>query len=297
MKVVDLTSADIQALLPPRPAEAHKGTFGHVLVIAGARGYTGAARLAVEGALRSGAGLVTAAVPEGVYPIVAGGAPEAITLPLPETATGSVSKDALSMALEAAGKRQAVVIGPGLSQFPETCLFIQEFIRRCPVPMVIDADALNALAPEPDMLKTCPAPVVVTPHPGEMARLTGLSTRAVQAERVQLAATWASRWECVVVLKGAGTIIAGDRDWVCRNTTGNAGLAKGGSGDVLAGLLGGLLAQGMSPWEGAQLGVYLHGLAADLAVREHSQRALLARDVLAALDDAWRYVESGGFHE
>jgi ADP-dependent NAD(P)H-hydrate dehydratase / NAD(P)H-hydrate epimerase len=221
---------------------------------------------------------------------VAMGPAEAMTLPLPFTGAETLSFAALAPALAFAGRVTAAVLGPGLSRHPETRAFTMAFVERCPVPLVVDADGLNNLADELRPLATSAAPRILTPHPGEMARLTGLSIAEVQADRERVAARFAVEHRCVVVLKGQGTVIAGPGGLYV-NTTGNPGMATGGTGDVLAGLTGGLLAQGADPVGAAALGVWLHGLAGDFAAASKTGRAMLARDLVDALPDAWASAE------
>ena len=281
----------VRGLVPERPCTGHKGTFGHVFIIAGSRGFTGAAKLACEGAARSGVGLVTAGVPRPLGDIVAASLVEAMSVLLPATEAQSLSLDAVEPALEFASTKQAVVLGPGLSQHAGTRGFVIEFARRCPAPMLIDADGLNALSAEPDALLESAGPRVLTPHPGEMARLMGRTTTDVQRDRESVATEAASRYGCVVVLKGHRTVVADSAGEVFINPTGNAGLATGGTGDVLAGLAGGLLAQGMEPMHAALLGVYVHGLAGDCAAKAMTQRGMIASDVANAIPEAWRAIE------
>jgi ADP-dependent NAD(P)H-hydrate dehydratase / NAD(P)H-hydrate epimerase len=291
-----MTNIDIavaKSLLRERPADAHKGTFGHLFVLAGSRGFTGAAKLVCEAAMRSGVGLVTLGVPNPLADCIASALTETMTLPLAATIAESFTKDALEPALAFARDKQAVALGPGLSQHPSTQAFVLAFVKRCPVPMLIDADGLNALASSPDALCDISAPRVLTPHPGEMARLLKKTTADVQRDRPAAASEATRRFQCVVVLKGHRTIIATPGGELFENTTGNAGLAKGGTGDVLAGLIGGLLAQGMSPRDAAILGVYVHGLAGDYAAAAKTQRGMVAMDVVHALHEAWRHLEAG----
>lgn len=280
-----------RSLLTPRPRDAHKGTFGHVLILAGSRGFIGAALLASEAALRSGVGLVTLGVPRTLADVAASALMEAMTLPLPATPQESFSQEAVIPALEATAAKQAVVLGPGSSQQVETRAFVADFVRQCPQPLLIDADGLNCLRGQVDALLDGNAPRILTPHPGEMSRLSGQSIQEIQAGREKAAVEFAQRHGCIVVLKGHGTIVAAPSGESFFNTTGNAGLAKGGTGDVLAGLIGGLLAQGMTGLNAAALGVYLHGRAGDLAANAKTERGMTARDVLLALPDAWRELE------
>jgi NAD(P)H-hydrate epimerase len=293
MAMFDIDIALARSLLPERPADVHKGTFGHLFVLAGSRGFTGAAKLVCEAAMRSGVGLVTLGVPNPLADCMAAALTETMTLPLTATFDESFSKYAVKPALAFARDKQAVALGPGLSQHPSTRAFVLAFVKRCPVPMLIDADGLNALAPCPDALRDVSVPRVITPHPGEMARLLETTTADIQRDRPAAAREATRRFQCVVVLKGHRTIVATPGGEMFENTTGNAGLAKGGTGDVLAGLIGGLLAQGMSPRDAAILGVYVHGLAGDYAAAAKTQRGMVAMDVVHVLPEAWRHLESG----
>ncbi len=278
-------------ILPERPEDGHKGTFGHVLVLATSRGFTGTARLTAEAAGRSGAGLVTVAIPETLLDIVASMLWESMSLPLPATGAGSLARAAIEPALAATENRDAVVLGPGISTHEETQQFVDAFVRQCPIPMVIDADGLNCLSESVTHLKECNSTPIVTPHPGEMARLAACSTSEIQANREEIARQFAGEHGCVVVLKGKGTVIAAPDGACCINPTGNSGLATGGTGDVLAGFTGGLLAQGMKPYDAARLGAYVMGLAGDIAADKFTQRGMIARDVINCIPDAWRELE------
>jgi ADP-dependent NAD(P)H-hydrate dehydratase / NAD(P)H-hydrate epimerase len=290
---MEITPEMLRPLIPARSRDSHKGTFGHVLILAGSRGFTGAARLAAEGAYRSGAGLVTVGIPEPLAAVAAAMLIEAMSLALPATRSESFSPAAVGPALDAAQTRQAVVLGPGISQHEDTRRFVAEFVEQCPVPLLIDADGLNCLSHDLSPLARAGAPVILTPHPGEMARLCGCSTDEVQSARAEKASEFARSHNCVVILKGSRTVVASNGETCYTNPTGNAGLATGGTGDVLSGLVGGLLAQGLSCDKAARLGVYLHGLAGDFAARELTQQAMLARDVLAALPQAWHALIEG----
>jgi NAD(P)H-hydrate epimerase len=272
--------------LPPRPPEAHKGTFGKVLVVAGSAGMSGAAVLAGTAALRGGAGLVQIAVPERVGPVVAAGQPCCTTAWLPADEHGRLARAALPAVLELARSATAVAAGPGLGQSPDIQALVGALIEEVERPLVLDADALNVLASDPAVLKRRQAPFVLTPHPGEFARLAGSDTRSVQAARQEQAVAFARRYGGVLVLKGAGTVVTdGRRLYV--NTTGNPGMATGGSGDVLTGLLGALAAQGLEAFAASVLGVYLHGRAGDLARDERGEASLIAWDLLEQLAAAF----------
>jgi NAD(P)H-hydrate epimerase len=281
-----------------RPASANKGNFGHVLVVGGSVGKSGAPAMASLAALRAGAGLVTAAVPAPVLPLVAAIAPELMTYPLAASLAGCISAENLAPELLAAltAGKTVLAIGPGLGQDPETVKFTTGLLSATKIPAVIDADALNILAAKPVLLAKLAKgrTLVLTPHPGEMARLAGIPTAEVQANRLEVARSFAQRTRVTLVLKGARTLVAHPDGRVAVNTTGNPGMAKGGSGDLLTGLIAGLLAQYPTDTPRAvEAAVYLHGLAADLAVRASDEHTLLATDSLAQLARAFRFCESG----
>lgn len=289
-----LEAQDAARAFPARPPDAHKGTYGHLLIVAGAVGKTGAAILAATGALRSGVGLVTVATPEPALALVAAGRPEVMTEPLPVSPSGDLTPEALERALALASTRDAAVIGPGLGQGAGTRAFVREFVKRCPVPLLVDADGLNSLAPSEreggalDALRR-DAATVLTPHPGEMARLAGVGTADVQRARLDLARRLAQDTGALVVLKGQRTLVCRPDGRTAVNPTGNPGMATGGTGDVLAGIVGALLAR-HDAWTAATAGVYLHGLAGDYGAERLGQESLLAGDVAGALPDAIRAV-------
>ena len=276
-------------VLPDRPPDGHKGTFGHVLIIAGSRGMSGAAALAGCSALRGGAGLVTVAVPESIVPIVAAIEPSYLTLPLPEDADGRIAAGARAVIEPRLKSVDAVAIGPGWGQSDALRLFAAELYRTLPGPLVVDADALNLLAGSPDQLQEHVGPRVLTPHPGEFARLTGSDTATVQQNREPMAREFASRHGVVLLLKGRRSIIT-DGAELHLNPTGNSGMGTGGTGDVLTGLIAALLAQGLSPLDAARTGAYLHGLAGDLAAADLSEPGLIASDLPRYLCQAWQAV-------
>jgi len=274
--------------LPIRKDDAHKGDQGRVLVVAGSRGMSGAACLAAAAALRGGAGLVTAAIPDGIQNIVAGYEPSYLTIGLPEDEHGRTKATSLKRLADVLPAQDAVAIGPGLGQSSGLQELVQELYDSVPVPMVVDADALNLLARRPYLVKRVSdaAPRVVTPHPGEFARLTGLTTTVIQQDREQHAVEFARQNNVLVVLKGQGTVVTdGQRLWV--NDTGNSGLATGGTGDVLTGIIAALLAQHLPPFEAAQLAVHVHGVAGDLAAEELSKPGMIASDLLSRIGRAW----------
>jgi ADP-dependent NAD(P)H-hydrate dehydratase len=270
-----------------RPADAHKGTFGKVFVIAGSLGLSGAAVLSGSGALRSGAGLVQVATPEPVALVVAAGNPCFMTAPLAADGHGRLARISLPLLLEQAAAASAVVLGPGLGQSDDVAAVVRTLVTEVTVPLLLDADALNVLGKHPDVLRQRQRPTVLTPHPGEFGRLIGRSTHDVQANRQPLAIAFARTFGIVLVLKGAGTIVTDGRQ-VFVNTTGNPGMATGGSGDVLSGVVGALLAQGMQAFAAAVLGVYVHGLAGDLARDARGETGLIATDVIEQLPTAFR---------
>ena len=280
-----LTSEELAHGLPARAAAAHKGEFGHVLLVAGSRGKAGAAILAARGAVRGGAGLVSVATVDAAWAALASAVPEAMSLPIPEEAGGGLPFAALARLIAAAQERDVLAVGPGLGQSPGTFRLVRSLVLGAGgVPVVLDADGLNAFAssrapkgtkgggarrPESgglEQLAQRRAPTILTPHPGELARLLGCSTAEVEGDRLTSVRRAAERSGAIVVLKGARTLIAQPSGEVAINTTGNPGMASGGSGDVLTGLLAARLAQGDDPVFAAQLAVHLHGLAGDLAL-------------------------------
>jgi len=285
-----LEDADAAEAFPLRRRGAHKGDFGHVLIVAGSVGKTGAAVLAAGGALRAGAGLVTVATPEPCLPVVAAARPEAMTEPLPATLAGGLDEAGLARLLDLAGGRDAVVLGPGLGQEPGTRALVRAFVRECPVPLVIDADGLNALAAtagDPAALDALrrDSVTVLTPHPGEMARLAGGTAAEVQRERPEKALALARATGAIVVLKGERTLVAEASGRAAVAATGNPGMATGGTGDVLAGIVGSLLAR-HGALLSATAAVVVHGRAGDIAARERGEEGMTAGDVVEALPAA-----------
>jgi NAD(P)H-hydrate epimerase len=272
-------------LPPERRADDHKGRFGHLLVLAGSPRMTGAALLACRAGLRGGAGLVTLGVPAAVHPLIAPAMLDCMSLPLPGTASGAFARDAIQPTLDFVGGVEAVVLGPGITTEDQTVEFATRVAQRARTPLVLDADGLNCLAKVPSSLRAAGGPRILTPHPGEAARLLPAKVPEVQADRVGAARELSGKFGAVVALKGAGTVVT-DGTRVYTNDTGNPGMATGGSGDVLTGLLGGLLAQGMEPFDAAVLAVHLHGLAGDLAARKVGMVSLVASDLLDAIGPA-----------
>jgi NAD(P)H-hydrate epimerase len=282
----------VEGMMPGRPADSHKGTFGHLLVVAGSPGKAGAACMAAKAALRSGAGLVTVAAPLGIVPAIQQQVTEAMCLPAAESIDGTLGVGSEAELMRAATALSACAIGPGLTTHRETVQAVRELVRSVETPMVIDADGLNALANAPGALKRARAPIVITPHPGEMARLADLSTAEVQADRIGVSRAFATRYGVTVVLKGAGTVVASPSGEVFVNSTGNPGMATAGAGDALTGVIGSLLAQGFGPTWAACLGAYLHGLAGDLAAEEKGEAGMIAGDLIEKLPEAIKQMQA-----
>jgi NAD(P)H-hydrate epimerase len=279
--------ADVAARFPPRPRDAHKGTYGHLLIVGGSLGKTGAAALAARAAMRAGAGLVTVATAASQQPVVAGLVLESMTEPLAETAVGSVALKARERVLELAEARDAAAVGPGLGTDAETQDLARGLARALDRPLVLDADALTALAGRLELLRGAAAPRCLTPHPGEMARLLGVTIAEVQRDRVGAASGVATAYGVHVALKGATTVVAVPDGRAFLNPTGNPGMASGGTGDALTGILGALLARRMEATDAVVAAVYLHGLAGDLAAARLGEESLVAGDLVEALPDAF----------
>lgn len=280
-----ITKENMRGLAVPRVAETQKGDYGRILLVAGARGKTGAAHLAAAGALRSGAGLVTVATPLSCQPVLATLGVEYMTEGLEETGDGQVAWEALERILEI--RADVIALGPGLGRAPSTMALVQAVVERAGVPLVLDADALFAFVGESDRLTgRDDHAIIITPHPGEMARLTGLTIEAVQANRVEVARTFATTHHVHVILKGHRTVVATPEGKAYINLTGNPGMATGGTGDVLTGVVAAWFAQLLDAEDASQLAVYLHGLAGDLAAADEGEVAMVASDVVDRLGDA-----------
>lgn len=280
-----ITSEVVRAMLPRRPRDAHKGSCGRVGVIAGSVGMTGAAVLSATGALRAGAGLVTLGIAASLNPVMEVKLTEVMTCPFPESANGTFGLRALPFMDELALKNDVTLIGPGLGRSEETQTAIRKFVKEAQRPLVIDADALAALAVEIDILQQTEALAVLTPHLGEMAMMTGLTIEEISQDRLYIARQAAMEWASIIVLKGAGTVIAFPDGETYINSTGNPGMATGGTGDVLAGIIAGFIAQGLSSHSAAVAGVYIHGLAGDL-VAEMGMLGMSAGDLAAMIPAA-----------
>jgi ADP-dependent NAD(P)H-hydrate dehydratase len=279
--------------LPRRPADSHKGLFGQVLVVGGSRGMAGAAALAGRSALRSGAGLLRVATPGEVQLAVSLFEPSYMTFPLATTPDGVASDEPNRPVLEdLAASANVLAIGPGLGHRPEVASLVRWLLQNIAKPIVLDADGLNAVVGHLDALADRQAPLVLTPHPGECGRLLGCPTADVQREREAAALALSSRTGATVVLKGHGTIVTDGRSHYV-NTTGNPGMATGGSGDVLTGVIAALLAQGLAPFAAAQVGTYVHGLAGDLVRDDNGEIGLIASDLVDALPRAFVAYQKG----
>jgi len=277
------TAAGMAALLPARDPRAHKGSVGRVLVAGGSVGLTGAVALAAHAALRSGAGYVQTAVPKSLNDILEIKLTEEMTLPMPETPERTLAVAALEPLLARAAGADVVAIGSGLSRHREAAEVARRVVAESPRPVVLDADGLNAFEGHADALARAPSPRVLTPHLGEMERLTGLPAAEIEAGRIDLAREWAQRWRSVIVLKGAPTVTASPDGRATVNPTGNPGMATAGTGDVLTGTIAALIAQGVAPFDAARLGVYVHGMAGDMAAGEKGQAGLVAGDLAERL--------------
>ena len=270
-----------------RPDDSNKGTLGSLLCICGSYGMAGAAIMAGKAALRCGIGLLKIAVPKSIYPVCAKNILESVYYPLEETSNGVISSKNTDFLLEMCEKSSAVVIGCGLSVCDDTKNLVQSVITNCEKPLVIDADALNCICNKPEILKNLKAPAIITPHPGEMARLLHSTPKTVNSNRENTAIDFAKKFGVVTVLKGAGTIIASPDGEVYINHTGNSGMATGGSGDVLSGIIGSLLAQGAAPINAAAAGVFLHGTIGDLAAEKLGKISMLPTDMIDMIPTAY----------
>jgi hydroxyethylthiazole kinase-like uncharacterized protein yjeF len=292
-----ITPREIAPLLAPRRPDANKGNFGHVLVVGGSLGKAGAAAMAGMSALRVGAGLSTVATAKSVLPTVAGFHPEVMTEPLAETDSGTISLRALEYGrMEALLLRKTVLaLGPGISREVETSEFVRTMMARYKLPMVVDADGLNAFEGSADKLHGKDHPLVITPHPGEMARLCGLTVKDILRNRINIARTFAREHQCITVLKGHRTLVADPSGEIWVNTTGNPGMATGGTGDILTGMVAGFMAQNPDRlFEAVLAAVHLHGLAGDVARDTIGEQCLVATDLLTGLPEAIRRVREAG---
>ena len=294
-----VTAHDVAPLIGVRPRTANKGNFGHVLVLGGSTGKAGAAAMAGMAALRAGAGLSTVATAKSVLPTVAGFHPELMTEPLEETDAGSISSTALEDGrVDALAERKTVLaVGPGISRHSETAAFVRGTVKKNKIPIVLDADGLNAFEGHAAELKNKAGTLVITPHPGEMARLIASTVAAVQRDRLKVVRIFAREYQLMVVLKGHRTLIAQPDGTVWVNTTGNPGMATGGTGDILTGMIAGMIAQYPDQVLNAVISaVYLHGLSGDVAAESMGEQSLLATDLLKALPEVFRRVREAAHH-
>jgi NAD(P)H-hydrate epimerase len=284
------TPHDFAPFLADRNPDGHKGTYGHVLTVGGSFGKAGAAAMAGISVLRSGAGLSTIATPRSVLPMVASFAPEIMTEPLAETDHGTISPEAYGYGriAQVLDGKDVVALGPGIGRYPATVSFVRQFVEDCKVPLVVDADGLNAFEGCTHQLTGAKRSLVLTPHPGEMSRLAGISTKEVQQDRIGVARRFAANHQCVLVLKGHRTLVALPDGTVWVNLTGNPGMATGGAGDVLTGIVAGMMAQTSDVAMAVRGAVYLHGLAGDVAREKIGEASLVAGDLIANLPEAWK---------
>lgn len=283
-----ITPEIVKNIMPVRKPEGHKGSYGRILVVGGSSGLSGAAALASIAALKAGAGLVTLAVPASLHDLMEVKLTEVMTKPLPETEEVSIGFEAVPVVRELADTADVLALGPGISTNQDTVSFVRELLTVVEKPLVIDADGLNALAGAEELVASCKTMPVLTPHPGEMARLLGIKTEQVQNNRIEVALEAARKYNSVVILKGNRTVVCSPDGTTYINPNGNPGMATGGSGDVLTGVVAGLLGQGLPPLEAAAAGVYFHGLAGDLAAAEKGMLSLIAGDLLDYLPQATR---------
>ncbi|PYN79342.1 MAG: bifunctional ADP-dependent NAD(P)H-hydrate dehydratase/NAD(P)H-hydrate epimerase [Candidatus Rokuibacteriota bacterium] len=288
-----IETRDVARHFPRRRREAHKGTYGHLLLVAGSLGKTGAAALGAAAAMRSGSGLVTVATPMSQQPVVASLVLEAMTEPLPETPARTLALKAREVIAELAAPRDAVAIGPGIGIDEETQQVVRSLARELRKPLAVDADGLTALAGHLELLRDAPAARCLTPHPGEMARMLSARVDDVQRDRIESTREFATRYRVHIVLKGARSVIGAPDGRVFVNPTGNPGMASGGTGDVLTGMLGAFLARGLEPGAALLSSVYLHGSAGDIAAERVGEEALIARDVVAAIPEAFKRLGGG----
>ena len=288
-----ITPEECARSLKPRVADTHKGTYGHVLIVAGSPGMSGAAALAARGSLRGGSGLVTVGAPDSVSSIIAGLVVEAMVRSHASDSDGRLALAAKVELLSLAASADAIAVGPGVGTSEETQQLVREIVVESPAPIVLDADGLNAFAGDPEALREVKPPCILTPHPGELGRLLSMSTAEVQADRLAAVRLLAARSGAIVVLKGYRSLVCEPNGKVAINPTGNPGMATGGSGDVLTGLLAALIGQGLELFSAARLGTFLHGEAGDIAAERVGETSLIASDIIEALPDAFSCFDPG----
>ncbi len=279
---------EFSEIMPERKKDSHKGDYGHVLVLAGSAGLTGAAVLCSLGALRSGCGLVTLGIPKSLNAIMETKLTEVMTRPLPETKNISLSLEALPKIKKMLKGVNAVALGPGLSTDKGTKRLVNKLIKLIDKPLVIDADGLNCICSNIKVLKSIKSPIIITPHPGEMSRLSGLEINTIQRNRQRVAKDLARQCNLIVVLKGSNTVVSDGKANNFVNKSGNPGMATGGTGDILTGMIASFLAQGVPAFNAAKLAVYIHGKAGDLAAREKGEIGLIAGDILEKVPEAFK---------
>lgn len=276
--------------MPFRPPDGNKGTFGNILIIAGARGYSGAAAMAALSPLKVGAGFVRLAAPKGIMDALEAKLLEVVKVPLPQTDEETISLKAIDTLLPLLEKSDVVVVGPGITTHPQTADLLCQFLPRVKVPLIIDADAINILSSHIKLFGRLNKPFILTPHPGELSRLIKIPPAQINKARIDLTQKYAKEFGGILVLKGAPTVIASPNGEVYINPTGNSGLATAGSGDVLVGMIGGFLAQQLSPLNASIIGVYLHGLCAQLAMMDNNEYSLTAGDLLNYIPKSLNYI-------
>jgi NAD(P)H-hydrate epimerase len=279
---------EFRSLFPPRPKTSHKGDFGRLLILSGAVAYPGAPYLVSMGALRAGAGLVTLGVPKSIYPLLVRKLAEVMPFPLPETRPGTLSGRGEKAIRDLMKGKDVVALGPGLTRDPETQRLVRRIVSSIEGPLVIDADGLNALQGEKKLIARLGPQAVLTPHSGEAARITGTPVPRDDRGRIRFAREWIARYRSVLILKGHHTLVASREQGVYLNRTGNPGLAKGGSGDILTGILAAFLGRKLDPFRAAKAAVYIHGLAADLALPEYGENSLVPTDILKYIPKAFK---------
>lgn len=270
----------VKCSIKPRSLDSHKGNYGRVFIVAGSKGMEGAGLLAAKAALRSGAGIVELAVPQGAFNAVRGVVPEVITRGLQDDGEGRLASKSSNEIISGIQEASTLLMGPGIRTTSEVKEAVFDTIINCNKPAIFDADALNAISEEPAILLQRPEATIITPHPGEMARLMNVSTQQVQENRLEAAESFAQKYKVIVVLKGYRTIIASPWGETRINPTGNSGMGTAGSGDVLGGVIASFLAQGMNPMEAAVCGVYIHGAAGDRAAEKYGQWGMVASDII-----------------
>ncbi len=285
-----LTEKEMSNLLPRRQRITHKGDYGRVFVLAGSRGLTGAAAMVCSAAMRAGSGLVFLGIPASLNSVLETKLTEPMTIPLDETPQGTVAYSALAELLEHLSTCTNAIIGPGISTHPATAQLVEEILRKARVPLLIDADGLNCLHGKTELLHKYPAPLIVTPHPGEMSRLTGLDSGHILSHPWEVAADFARQNGVIVILKSAETVIADTDGSLHVNIAGDAGMASGGMGDVLSGVIGSLIGQGLKPIDAAKLGTFVHGLAGELGAKQKGQLSLIASDIIELLPTALQMI-------